>query len=93
MVFRLPHGNTTITELVVPIKIDGVNSDKIYNFGTEDKYREMTYEKLRTEVAKLVNIKEEEYDFSDGEDDITNNKNKNSIIIKRNKISGYKKIL
>ena len=41
----------------------------------------MTYEKLRAEVAKLVNIREEEYDFFDGEDDITNNTGKIFFLI------------
>ena len=73
MILFIWSGDTSITQLVVPITIDGVNSDKTYNFGTEEKFYKMTYEKLRAEVAKLVNIREEEYDFFDGEDDITNN--------------------
>ena len=47
MILFIWSGDTSITQLVVPITIDGVNSDKTYNFGTENKYCEMTYEKFR----------------------------------------------
>ena len=80
LVFRLPF-NPSIIQLVVPITIDGVKTDKTYNFGTEEKFYKMTYERLRAEVAKLVNIREEEYDFFDGEDDITNNTGKIFFLI------------
>ena len=72
LVLRLRGGGDPQVNLVIPIVIDGVKSDKKYNIGSMIKFREMTYEKLRADIAELMKIKEQEYDFLDGEEYLTN---------------------
>ena len=60
--------------LNIPIILDGVKSKKCYNLRDYAYFESMTYEKMRKEVAELMNIKEEEYDFLDGEMFLTNKK-------------------
>ena len=68
-------------ELSLPITIDGVKSDKTYNFGTKNKLQEMTFEQFRAGIAELMNIKEEDYDFSDGDVEFTKESGEICILI------------
>ena len=71
LVLRLTGGGMNFN---IPIILDGVKSKKCYNLRDYAYFESMTYEKMRKEVAELMNIKEEEYDFLDGEMFLTNKK-------------------
>ena len=62
--------------LNTPVILNGVKSQKSYDLSNYAYFdlMTMTYEKMRKEVAEMMNIKEEEYDFLDGETFLTNKK-------------------
>ena len=73
LVLRLRGGGMNFN---IPVILDGVKCQKCYNLRDYAYFDSMTYEKMRKEVAEMMNIKEEEYDFLDGETFLTNKKGK-----------------
>ena len=77
MVLRLRGGGMNFR---IPIIKNGVNTGIIYDLQNFTHFQTLTYEKMRKEVAALMNIKEEEYDFLDDEEFLTNKKGKLGVI-------------
>lgn len=77
LVLRLRGGGMNFN---IPIILNGVDTKKVYNLQNYSYFSSLTYEKMRAEVAALMNIKEEEYDFLDHETFLTNKKGKLDII-------------
>ena len=77
MVLRLRGGGMNFN---IPIIKNGVNTGINYDLKNYSHFHTLTYEKMRKEVAALMNIKEEEYDFLDDEEFLTNKKGKLGVI-------------
>ena len=77
LVLRLRGGGFNLN---IPVILNGVKSQKSYNLRDYAYFASMTYEKMRKEVAEMMNIKEEEYDFLDGETFLTNKKGRLEIL-------------